>query len=176
MTNEEQKLYNELKKLAKTANQRILRLERLTGKKGLFATKQLYDYLSVVDGVSKSGRIKVSKKFNETQLIAMIKATKNFLDDRENTTVTALKKQKAEVEKSIGKKITWKQLSTLYIASELYKWANEEFGSKFWKDFAPLVFKQSKTEWVDFCAMYIDKINDVTVKNRLKALYDYLRK
>lgn len=176
MPNEEQKLYNELKKLAKTANQRILRLERLTGQKGLFATKQLYDYLSVVDGVSKSGRIKVSSKYNETQLIAMIKATKTFLADRQNTTVTALKKQKAEVEKSIGKKINWKQLSTLYTASELYKWANEEFGSRFWKDFAPLVFEQSKTEWVDFCAMYIDKINDVTVKNRLKALYDYLRK
>ena len=42
MTPEEQKLYNDLKKLAKRANQRLVRLERLTGEKGTFASKQLY--------------------------------------------------------------------------------------------------------------------------------------
>ena len=41
MTPAEQKLYNDLKKLAKRANQRLVRLERLTGEKGTFASKQL---------------------------------------------------------------------------------------------------------------------------------------
>ena len=41
----EASLFNLLKKEAKKANQRILRLERLTGQTSTFATKQLYDYL-----------------------------------------------------------------------------------------------------------------------------------
>lgn len=178
MTNEELKLYNELNKLAKRANQRLLRIERLTKKKGLFASKQLYDYLESVEGVSKTGRVRVSKSFTESQMVAIIKATKNFLEDTKNSLTGELRRQKQEVEKSIGKRISWASLSTLYTASELYKWADddEQFGSKFWQDFAPLVFEQSKLEWVDYCARYIDKINDMTVLNRLKALYDYLRK
>lgn len=175
MTPEEQKLYNELKKLAKRANQRLLRVERLTGKKGLFAAKQLYDYLSVVDGISKTGRIRVSKKFSEMQMLGIIKATKNYLSDTLNTTQKELKMKKAEIEKNIGKNITWEDFSTIYEASELYKWANEEFGSRFWKDFAPKVFTMSKDSWVEFCSKYIDKVNDVDVLNRLKALYDYLK-
>lgn len=49
-----EKLFNELKKLSKTANQRILRLERLTGEKETFAVKQLTDYLSTTNGLTKS--------------------------------------------------------------------------------------------------------------------------
>lgn len=177
MTKEEQKLYNELVKLAKRANQRIVRLERLTGIKESFATKQLADYLSAypVQGWSTKGRVRVSKNFTETQMISIIKATTVFLEDIENSLISGIKKQKKEVEKSIGKPITYSQLNTLYNASELYKWANDEFGSKFWKDFAPLVFEKTKNEWVEYCATYIDKINDLTVKDRLKVLYDYLK-
>ena len=109
-------------------------------------------------------------------MVAIIKATNNFLEDTQNSLIGELKKQKQEVEKSIGKRISWSSLSTLYIARELYKWADEEFGSRFWQDFVPLVFEQSKDEWVDYCSMYLDKVNDVTIKNRLKTLYDYLRK
>lgn len=172
-----QELYNELKKLSKRANQRIVRLERLTGIKESFATKKLADYLSAepVQGWSAKGRVRVSKKFTETQMISIIKATKEFLEDRENSLVSGVKQQKREIEKSIGKPISFSQINTIYSASELYKWANDEFGSKFWKDFAPLVFEQTKNEWVEYCATYIDKINDLTVLNRLKVLYDYLK-
>ena len=75
MTPAEQKLYNDLKKLAKRANQRLVRLERLTGEKGTFASKQLYDYLdsSTLNALTPSLRIKVSKTFNLMQLKAIIK-------------------------------------------------------------------------------------------------------
>ena len=172
---EKEELFNELKKLSKRANQRILRLERLTGIEEPFAVKQLYDYLSSVDGISEKGRVRVSKKFNETQMIAIIKATKNFLEDEKNSTISGVKKQKAEIEKSLGKPVSYSQINTLYSASSLYQWANDEFGSRFWKDFAPLVFTQPKNEWVEYCAMYIDKINDITVLNKLRVLYDYLK-
>ena len=80
---EEKKLYNDLRKLAKQANQRLLRLERLTEKQETFASKELYDYLSVsnIQAISKTGRIRVSKKFNVMQLSAIIKVTQRFIDD-----------------------------------------------------------------------------------------------
>ena len=174
MTPEESKLYNELRTLAKRANQRLVRLERLTGEKGLFASKELYDYLDVVKGVTKTGRVRVSKSYSETEMIAVIKATKNFLENKQGSLTGDLKKQKAEIEESVGKPITWKDFSTLYTASELYKWAYETFGSEFWQEFYPRAFTMSKNEWVEYCAQYTDAINDVTIRDRLKALYDYL--
>ena len=60
MSYQEQQLFNELKKLAKRANQRLLRMERLTGEQGLFASKQLYDYLDRVNGLTLKGRVRVS--------------------------------------------------------------------------------------------------------------------
>lgn len=176
MSYQEQQLFNELKKLAKRANQRLVRLERLTGEQGLFASKQLYDYLESVNGLTLKGRVRVSKNLSETQMIAIIKATNNFLSDVSNSTTGAVKRQKAEIEKSIGKPISFRDFSTMYTASELYKWANEEFGSRFWQDFAPLVFSKTKPEWVEYCLKYLDEVNDITIKNRLQALYDYLIK
>ena len=46
MTKRETELFNEMKKLSKRANQRIVRLERLTNVKEPFAVKQLADKLS----------------------------------------------------------------------------------------------------------------------------------
>ena len=173
MENKEQ-LFNELKKLSKRANQRILRLERLTGIDEPFATKKLMDYLSTVNAISPTGRIRVSKKFTEGEMKAIIKATNMFLESKGSLVSTA-KKEKTIAEKNVGKPISYKQLATVYSADQLYRWATDEFGSQFWKDFAPLVFRQNKYDWVNLCANYIDKVNDVTILNKLKQLYDYLR-
>lgn len=175
MSQDEFELFYELKKLAKRANQRLVRLERLTGEKGLFASRQLYDYLDSVGGLSEKGRVRVSKKFSTQQMLSIKKATEMFLKNVSESTTGALKKEKEKIEKSIGKKIKWSHFSTMYTASELYKWAQEEFGSKFWRDFAPKVHTMSKTSWVEYCAMYLDAVNDVAISNKLKALYDYLK-
>lgn len=96
MTPSEQKLFNDLKKLSKRANQRLVRLERLTGEKGTFASKQLYDYLdsSELKALSKTGRIRVSKEFSFTQLKAIIKATMQFLESPESTQKRSKEKNK----------------------------------------------------------------------------------
>ena len=77
LTKEQQQLFIELKTLAKRANQRLLRIERLTDQKGTFAAKQLYDYLdsSTLQALSEKGRIRVSKAFSTTQMLAIKKAT-----------------------------------------------------------------------------------------------------
>lgn len=172
---EKDKLQKELIKLSKRANQRILRLERLTGLKEPFAVKKLFDYISVENAISKTGRIRTSKEFTETQMINIIKATNEFLDDRENSLVSNLKKAKLEAEKSIGVELPWDLFESTYQASRLYDWAEETYGSKFWKEFAPLVHEMSKNKWVNLCASYTENIKDVDTLNKLRALYDILK-
>lgn len=177
MTSDESKLYNELKKDIKRANQRILRMERETGKQGLFATKELYDYLSSyeLDAITKKGRISLKSDYNLSQLRAIQKATDNFLKG-DYSKVKSVKKLKAEIEREAGKPISYNLIDSLYQASELYKWANEEFGSKFWKEFAPKVYTMSKTEWVDYCALYLSDMPDEDILLRLRLLYEELKK
>lgn len=80
LTREEQELYNELKKLSKRANQRIVRLEREFGK-DTWATKYLKEKLATepLQAWTISGRVKANKSMTVTQMKATIKATKEFL-------------------------------------------------------------------------------------------------
>lgn len=177
MTSDESKLYNDLKKDVKKANQRILRIERETGTKGTYATKELYDYLSSyeLEAITKKGRISLRAGYNVSQLKAIQKATENFLENQYSK-VGNIKKLRADVEKEAGTSIPYDLIDALYQASELYKWANEEFGSKFWKEFAPKVYTMSKMEWVDFCALYLSDMPDSDILLRLKLLYEELKK
>lgn len=86
LTREEQELFNELKKLSKRANQRILRLEREFGK-DTWATKYLKEKLATepLQAWSISGRIKANKSMTVTQMKATIKATKEFLNSSIST-------------------------------------------------------------------------------------------
>lgn len=174
MTSEESILYNDLKKLVKRANQRIVRLERLVESQGEFATKQLYDYLEseVLQAKTKQGRIKISD-LNQEQMQAVKQAVEEFLNDPFSTTGN-IKKYKRKIEKSLGMKITYKELSAMYAARELWKWVDDEYGSLFWIDFAPRIFAEDKETWVDFAAKYTET-NDEDVKEKLRRIYDYIR-
>lgn len=80
LTREEQELFNELKKLSKRANQRIVRLEREFGT-DTWATKYLKEKLATepLQAWTISGRVKANKSMTVTQMKATIKATKEFL-------------------------------------------------------------------------------------------------
>lgn len=86
LTQEEQELYNELKKLSKRANQRIVRLERAFGK-DTWATRYLKEKLSTepLGAWTLSGRVKVNKSMSATQMRATIKFTKEFLNSKIST-------------------------------------------------------------------------------------------
>ena len=86
LTREEQELFNELKKLSKRANQRIIRLEREFGK-DTWATKYLKEKLVTepLQAWTISGRVKVNKSMTVTQMKATIKATKEFLNSSIST-------------------------------------------------------------------------------------------
>lgn len=174
-------LYNDLKKLSKRANQRILRLERLTGQTGTFAVKQLYDYLDsdMINAISAKGRIRVSKKFNEIQLKAIIRATENFLDTKSISTVAQVKKYTKELMKETGKELTFKQSNIYFLAEKNYTWIYQYIPkSEFWEDIVDIskTEKWTKNEWVDkVSGMIYDRTLDEQLKNELINLYDYVK-
>lgn len=86
LTKEQQKLFNELTKLSKRANQRIVRLER-TYCKDTWATKFLKEKLASepLQAWSISGRVKVNKSMTVAQMKATIKATNEFLNKPTST-------------------------------------------------------------------------------------------
>ena len=86
LTREEQELFNELKKLSKRANQRIVRLEREFGK-DTWATKYLKEKLAIepLQAWTISGRVKANKSMTVIQMKATIKATKEFLNSSIST-------------------------------------------------------------------------------------------
>lgn len=96
LTREEQELFNELKKLSKRANQRIVRLEREFGK-DTWATKYLKEKLATepLQAWTISGRVKVNKSMTVTQMKATIKATNEFLNSISTKRGVKKAKQKA---------------------------------------------------------------------------------
>ena len=101
LTREEQELFNELKKLSKKANQRIVRLEREFGK-DTWATKYLKEKLATepLQAWTVSGRVKANKSMTVTQMKATIKATKEFLNSSISTK-RGIKKAKQKAIKTL---------------------------------------------------------------------------
>ena len=177
MTLEEKELYNDLKKLVKRANQRLVTMEKLVGEKDAFASKQLLDLLSSekLKAVTKSNRIK-TENFNLEQMEAIKNAVEKFLDKDSLSTITNIKKYKAKVEKAIGTEVSFKDLSAIYRARDLWKWAEDQYGSAFWTDFAPRILDQNKNEWIKFAETYAQEGNDLELKEKLTEIYDYIQK
>lgn len=176
-TPEQIKLYNELKLLVKKANQRLLRVERLTGLKGSFASKQLYDYLnsSNIQAISELGRVKLSKKDTLTKLIAIRTAVNQFLETDESRLAGVKKLVKTYSEKA-GKPINYQQASALYIAGRNYTWIYEYLTkSEFW-DFVKVARENNwnKDTFIEQIRMLKDELNDESLTNDLEALYYYV--
>lgn len=180
MSKEEQKLYNDLVKLAKKANQRLLRLERLTGSQGQFDSKQLYDYLdsSTLNALTPASRIRVSKKYDIMQLKAIKKATEQFLESNLST-VKGIKEITKTYSQKAGKPLTYVQVDVLYQSGKHYSWIIGKNGlteSEFWGDWVPLAKRGDlqKDEWVEKLADRIDVELDEYYKEKLTDIYYYV--
>lgn len=169
----------ELFKLIKQANQRILRIERETGLKESFATKQLIDYLSSkpINAITKSGRISQKQDYTSMQQKAIEQAIKKFKKS-EVSTIKDIKKYVNKYSDIAGKKITYKMASTYYQVTSDLSWLYDSSltESIFWRDFAPLVKTIKKEEWVELVGLYKSQIPDRTIKENLEMLYDYIKK
>lgn len=177
---EQKKMYDNLKKLVKRANQRILRLERLTGEKGQFAVKQLYDYLDVemIQGITSKGRVRLSKLFTATQLTAIERAVNQFLNSGYST-VSEIKKVQKKYSKESGKEFSLKQSNVLYQSGKNYNWIigmNGLTESEFWGTWVPLAKRReiSKEDWIESLANRIGVEIDNYYKNELESIYYYV--
>ena len=171
------RLYNELKKLAKRANQRIVRLERLTGLTETFATKQLYDYLDTeqLNALTSKGRVAVRKSFDKTQMEAIIKATNDFLNDV--STVSKVRKLQKDYEKETGVKLDFAQVNTLYATQSYRDIVKKYFDSGFWNVARVVVSKgQSYNRFVDVILTLVEEdYVDSLLKEDLQGLYNYIQ-
>ena len=177
-TQEEKELENDLKLLIKRANRRILTLERLTGIKESFSTKQLIDYLSssTINAVTKKGRIVARKDITLMQKEAIKKAVEEFLSSNVSTK-RGVTKYIEKVSKLAGKKLNYRMTSTYYQVTKDLSWVYDEnlTQSIFWRDFAPLVHNRSSQEWTDLVLEYKSNVKDVNLKRNLEYLYYYIK-
>lgn len=177
MDAKELKLYNDLKRLAKVANQRILTLERLTKRKQPFAVKELADLLYQAGGLTKrKGKsVRASSKQGEFfEMLARKKALEKFINE-DISTVKKAKEYKAKTEEEFGKKFTFAQASKKYQQQKIRDWALEHFSESelfgyYWSEF------KDKSVSID---KFISDLQGMTTDDldvdKLKELYYYLR-
>lgn len=177
MTKDESDLYNQMKKLAKVANQRMLRLERLTGITEGFATKQLLDLLSIepLQAVTKKGRVAVRKSFNKFQMEAIIRGLNAYIN-KPISTVAGVKQYVKDLSEEAGQTLTFKQADIYYQAEGHFKWIIDYFPSTFW-DMAreSVTDNWSEDTFVNIVGSMLEKEVDEDLLKDLKDLYEYTR-
>lgn len=128
MTKEEEKIYNEVLKLAKRANQRILSIERLTGTKDKFATKRLKKYLEMekLNAWTKNSRVRVNKSMTVLQLMVIEERLNKFLNQEQTSTIRGIKEFKRKQIESIknrynkeGINISWEDAARFFEIFEM---------------------------------------------------------
>lgn len=187
-TKEQMALRQELKKLAKRANQRILEIERLTKRKSpQFAVKELADLLSATQGLTKrKGKsIRVSggkESMSDMDVIASLKAVRNFLDKERTpmSTIRGIKSYTKELSIQAGKKIPYHMASKIYQAEKQWTWIFDYVDeSEFW-NYYNMIFIPQKPSFLEFIkdlegGLWKGNIPiDEDLKEDLKAVYRYL--
>lgn len=183
LNSEQQKLFNELKRLSKRANQRILRLEREFGKE-TWATKKLRDRLEAepIQAWSKTGRIKVNKRMTTTQMKATIKATQQFLNSK-TSTKRGIKQVKKTTIKQLAKSLgTEEEDLTDEEAEALYNMLSDDYindilkyipASNFWALIEDAKEAgDSQDSFISRISDYIEFGNDVDMRNKLIIIYE----
>lgn len=189
MTKNQKALVNELNKLSKRANQRILSIERLTQRKSpQFAVKELADLLSTTKGLTKrkgkSVRVSQYKKsMTETDVVGTIKALRNFLNKERTPTATikGIKEYTKKASAGAGKKLTYAQANKFFQASKQWTWIFEYVNeSDFW-EYYNSIFKPEQPSFEDFVSdlenyLWLGEIPiDEELRQDLKSVYNYLR-
>lgn len=176
-TPDEAILYRDLQKLVKRANQRLLRIERETGEKGTFAAKQLYDYLgsSELNAITQTGRIRLRKSYNMTQMQAIKKATEKYLKEP-TSKVRGVRKYKEKVSEESGKPLDYSQANTIYQARKDFWWIYDYLTpSEFWAiGNTCKEYNWSVEKFIDEISSHIDLVMDEDLRFSLIELYNYV--
>lgn len=181
-------LYSNLEKLVKQANRRIYNIEKLTGIKEGFASKDLLDYLEspIYNFKTKKGRIRFSKQYTDEEAEILQDAISNFLK-QESSTIKGIKqiklKYEADIFKETGKekKLTYNQSNVIYRTNKDYTWIYDFVDpSDFWGYFvtAKEQMNWNKETWIsklkDVIKMQDSGIPDKQLETDLEALFYYV--
>ena len=92
-----EKAFKEMQQVSRLANQRLDRINRLYGQE-TWASKQLVAKLksAKIDGLTTSGKIKISKNMKIGQMRQMTSIVEDFLQDK-TSTLTGIKLQKKKI-------------------------------------------------------------------------------
>ena len=183
LTKEQQELYTELKKLAKRANQRLVRLEREFGI-NTWASKKLQNRL-VADPLqawTSKNRVRVNKSMNITQMRATLKAVNQFLNSK-TSTKRGIKQIKKTTIKSIAISLgTDDEELTNEQAEVLYDMLSDDYvtdilryipASEFWALIEEAKeMKDTEKSFIDRIKAYIEFGNDVDMVDKLSVIYN----
>lgn len=177
--NEEEKINKELKELVTKANRRITALEKYSRKYGSFAVKELYDLIDnkKIQGIGTiSRRIRKDNFLTQSQKIAIIKATKNFLKN-ELSTVRGVEKYRKEMMKKAGKYISPAQASNLYTMYRNWKYYQDKYDlpSDFWQDVRNAVIDLDEKTFIETMEDYIMVEKDKSFRRDMMELLQYLK-
>lgn len=176
-------LYNELLKLSKRANQRLVRLERNFGRIS-WAGKILRTNLDteVANGWTAGNRVRVSKNMSITQLRHSIKVTNNFLNSA-TSTKRGIDKVRTTTIKSLSKSLLKKGEQITYDEAEvLYDFLSDDYAqdiisyaqaSRTWN---LILYAQEKNsslnDFIKSVDRYITTGTDQDMVDDLKYIYD----
>lgn len=183
LTKEQQELYTELKKLAKRANQRLVRLEREFGT-NTWASKKLQNRL-VADPLqawTSKNRVRVNKSMNITQMRATLKAVNQFLNSK-TSTKRGIKQIKKTTIKNIAISLgTDDEELTNEQAEVLYDMLSDDYvtdilryipASEFWALIEEVKeMKDTEQSFNNRIKTYIEFGNDVDMVDKLSVIYN----
>lgn len=185
LSDRHQKLYNELKKEVKKANQRLVRIERETGKNS-WAGKRLESKLdSYLNAWTETGRIRINKSMSMTKLHAIKKATKQFIDSQTSTVggiKRTIKNQKQGMKQSLSREYgdTVEELSDEEVEA-LYDMFSDDYAIDVMQfipssDIWQLIIdakenRDTKTQFLERISTYLDYGNDVDMKKKILHIY-----
>lgn len=180
-TKKQEELFNQLKKLAKKANQRLVRLEREFGT-NTWAAKKLRNRLEIdlLQAWTSTGRIKYNKNMSVIQMRAIIKATNQFLNSKTSTVrgvKNVIKRIKEDIKKNFNTdNMTDEDVETLYdaLSDDYAKDLIEKLGaSTFWTIITDAKeMNDSEEEFIERISWYLDFGNDDDMIDKLKIIYE----
>lgn len=178
------KEYNELLKNVRIANQRITRIQNRYGENS-WAINYLYDKLdnekvNAISGVS--GMIRINKNMSDVQLLAVKKATDNFINKYATSKLVgirrAIKQTKESLQATFGdesNKISDKEINILYdlVEDKNKRTITEQIGASIvWA--RTIQAKEQNLSFNEYTNLFSDDIDikDKDVREFLKDTYN----
>ena len=185
-----------LNKLIKRANQKIRRIEKRYGK-DRWAVKKLKSNLDnkMLNAWSKKGRIRIPKNASEDDLEKIKLITEKFVT-KEQSSLRSIAKIEARTKEAIRNKTSLSSKPSEQIVDKLsdedveliynaldddnIQWLMDEarIGSDVWVFISEAKDKrETKDQFVERVSLYINRTNDLEVKERLEAIFsDFVNK